>query len=120
MTVATEDLVDSASIAAASTKRKSLWLVALRNPMVIIGGSILLIMLAIAVLAPFLGTVDPTRIDPASRNKKPGTEITMRLDDGTRPSSASPSWAPTASAATSTAASSTARACRWPSALRLP
>ena len=82
MTVATEDLVDSASIAAASTKRKSLWLVALRNPMVIIGGSILLVMLAIAVLAPLLGTVDPTRIDPASRNKKPGTEITMRLDDG--------------------------------------
>jgi peptide/nickel transport system permease protein len=82
LTVATEDLVDSASIAAASTKRKSLWLVALRNPMVIIGGSILLIMLAIAVLAPLLGTVDPTRIDPASRNKKPGAEITMRLDDG--------------------------------------
>ena len=83
MTVATEDLVDSASIAAASTKRKSLWLVALRNPFVIIGGTILLIMLAIAVLAPFLGTVDPTRIDPAARNKKPGTEITMRMDDGT-------------------------------------
>jgi len=83
LTVATEDLVDSASIAAASTKRKSLWLVALRNPMVIIGGSIPLIMLAIAILAPFLGTVDPTRIDPASRNKKPGTEITMRMDDGT-------------------------------------
>jgi peptide/nickel transport system permease protein len=82
LTVATEDLVDSASIAAASTKRKSLWLVALRNPMVIIGGSILLVMLAIAVLAPLLGTVDPTRIDPASRNKNPGTEITMRLDDG--------------------------------------
>jgi peptide/nickel transport system permease protein len=82
LTVATEDLVDSASIAAAATKRKSLWLVALRNPMVIIGGSILLVMLAIAILAPFLGTVDPTRIDPASRNKKPGTEITMRMDDG--------------------------------------
>ena len=84
MTVATpEDLVDSASIAAASTKRKSLWLVALRNPFVIIGGTILLVMLAIAALAPFLGTVDPTRIDPAARNKKPGTEITMRMDDGT-------------------------------------
>ena len=82
MTVATEDLVDSASIAAASTKRKSLWLLALRNPMVIIGGTILLVMLAIAALAPLLGTVDPTRIDPAARNKKPGTEITMRLDDG--------------------------------------
>ncbi|MBN8745890.1 MAG: ABC transporter permease [Reyranella sp.] len=40
-------------------------------------------MVLIALLAPFLGTVDPTRIDPAARNKKPGTEITMRLDDGT-------------------------------------
>ena len=83
MTVASEDLVDSASIAAASTKRRSLWLVALRNPNVIVGGFILLVMLVIAILAPFLGTVDPTRIDPAARNKKPGTEITMRLDDGT-------------------------------------
>ncbi len=83
MTVATEEIVDSASIAAASTKRRSLWLVAIRNPNVIIGGTILLIMIAIAALAPFLGTVDPTRIDPAARNKKPGTEITMRLDDGT-------------------------------------
>lgn len=83
MTVATEEIVDSASIAAASTKRRSLWLVALRNPNVIIGGAILLVMVAIAILAPFLGTVDPTRIDPAARNKKPGTEITMRLDDGT-------------------------------------
>jgi peptide/nickel transport system permease protein len=83
LTVASEDLVDSASIAAASTKRRSLWLVALRNPNVIIGGVILLVMLVIAALAPVLGTVDPTRIDPAARNKKPGTEITMRLDDGT-------------------------------------
>jgi peptide/nickel transport system permease protein len=82
LTVATEEIVDSASIAAASAKRRSLWLVALRNPNVIIGGLILLVMVAIAALAPFLGTIDPTRIDPAARNKKPGTEITMRLDDG--------------------------------------
>jgi len=40
-------------------------------------------MVIIAVLAPYLGTVDPTRIDPAARNKKPGAEVTMRLDDGT-------------------------------------
>jgi peptide/nickel transport system permease protein len=78
-----EDVVDSASIAAASTKRRSLWALAIRNSSVIVGGAILLIMLAIAVLAPVLGTVDPTRIDPAARNKKPGTEITFRLDDGT-------------------------------------
>lgn len=82
MSAITEEVVDSASIAAASTKRKSLWLVALRNPNVIFGGIILLTMLLIAIMAPFLGTVDPTRIDPASRNKKPGTEITYRLDDG--------------------------------------
>ncbi len=77
-----EEIVDSASIAAASTKRKSLWGLAVRNTAVIFGGSILLVMLVIAILAPFLGTVDPTRIDPAARNKKPGTEITFRLDDG--------------------------------------
>jgi peptide/nickel transport system permease protein len=82
LTVASEELIDSASIAAASTKRRSLWRVALGNPNVIVGGAILLVMLVIAILAPFLGTVDPTRIDPASRNKKPGTEITVRLDDG--------------------------------------
>ena len=76
-------VVDSASIAAAATKRRSLWALAARNPAVIFGSVILLIMLAAAILAPFLGTVDPTRIDPASRNKKPGTEITFRLDDGT-------------------------------------
>ena len=83
MSTITEEVVDSASIAAASTKRKSLWLTAIKNPNVIIGGTILLVMLMVAILAPFLGTVDPTRIDPAGRNKKPGAEITMRLDDGT-------------------------------------
>ena len=83
MSAIIEDVVDSAAIASASTKRRSLWALAIRNSSVIVGGSILLIMLAIAILAPFLGTVDPTRIDPAARNKKPGTEITFRLDDGT-------------------------------------
>ena len=82
MSAISEDVVDSASISAASTKRKSLWLLAIRNPNVIIGGTILAIMLLIAALAPVLGTMDPTRIDPAGRNKKPGTEITYRLDDG--------------------------------------
>jgi len=45
-----EDVVDSASIAAASTKRRSLWALAIRNSSVIVGGAILLIMLAIAVI----------------------------------------------------------------------
>jgi peptide/nickel transport system permease protein len=82
-TILDQEIVDSAAIASASTKRRSLWALAVRNPSVIFGGVILLVMLAIAILAPVLGTVDPTRIDPAARNKKPGTEITFRLDDGT-------------------------------------
>jgi len=82
-TILDQEIVDSAAIASDSTKRRSLWALAIRNSSVIVGGSILLIMLAIAILAPVLGTVDPTRIDPAARNKKPGTEITFRLDDGT-------------------------------------
>ena len=77
-----EEVVDSAAIASASSKRRSLWAAAIRNSSVVFGGSILMIMVAIAVLAPLLGTVDPTRIDPAARNKKPGTEITYRLEDG--------------------------------------
>jgi len=77
-----EEVIDSAAIASASTKRRSLWAAAIRNTSVIFGGSILLFMVIIAILAPFLGTVDPTRIDPAARNKKPGAEVTMRLDDG--------------------------------------
>lgn len=80
--IAPEEVVDSAAIASASTRRKPLWALAIRNPSVIFGGVILLAMVVIAILAPFLGTVDPTRIDPAARNKKPGTEITYRLDDG--------------------------------------
>ncbi len=79
-----EVVVDSASIAAASTKRKSLWRLALRNSNVIVGGTILIVMLIVAILAPVLGTVDPTRIDPASRNKKPDTVLTVRLEDGTQ------------------------------------
>jgi peptide/nickel transport system permease protein len=77
-----EEIIDSAAISSASAGRKSLWLLALRNPSVILGGVILLVMLVIAILAPVLGTVDPTRIDPAARNKKPGTEITFKLEDG--------------------------------------
>jgi peptide/nickel transport system permease protein len=80
--VTPEEVVDSAAISSAASRRRSLWSLAIRNPSVIFGGVILIIMLTIAVLAPFLGTVDPTRIDPAARNKKPDTEITFRLDDG--------------------------------------
>ena len=54
-----------------------------RNPAVLIGGTVLLIMALIGLLAPFLGTMDPGAINPSTRNKKPGFERTIRADDGT-------------------------------------
>ena len=38
-------------------------------------------MLLTALLAPFLGTIDPSNIDPIYRNKVPGTERMLRLED---------------------------------------
>ncbi|AMJ63900.1 peptide ABC transporter permease [Bosea sp. PAMC 26642] len=55
----------------------------LRNPAVMIGGAVLLVMALIGLLAPFLGTLDPAAINPVSRNKVPGFERTIRADDGT-------------------------------------
>ena len=54
------------------------------NPSVAIGGLLLLAMIFIAFLAPYLGTMDPTRIDPTARNQRPNAELTLRADDGTR------------------------------------
>lgn len=54
-----------------------------RNPGVIFGSLVLLAMVLIGLLAPELGTIDPTRIDPAFRNKLPGTERSIELGDGT-------------------------------------
>lgn len=54
----------------------------LTNVSVLIGGVVLVVMTLIALLAPQLGTVDPTAIDPVARNKKPGFERTIRSDDG--------------------------------------
>ncbi|OJY32916.1 MAG: peptide ABC transporter permease [Rhizobiales bacterium 65-9] len=76
----------SSFVASAAAGRGALRL-ATRNSGVVIGGLIVLAMIAIAILAPFLGTVDPTEINPALRNKLPGAERTIRLDDGTTRSS---------------------------------
>ncbi len=57
---------------------------ALRNPGVIGGGLVILLVVLIGLLAPFLGTIDPTAINPAARNRVPGMEISMRTDTGER------------------------------------
>lgn len=65
-----------------TTSRPALWRKALRHPMVMLGGGILLVLVAIALLAPWLGTVDPAEIDPVSRNLKPGSPMEVSLPDG--------------------------------------
>jgi peptide/nickel transport system permease protein len=44
-----------------------------RHPTIVIGGALLLIMVLIAIFAPFLGTVDPTALAPAKRTREPSS-----------------------------------------------
>src|SRR5439155_1738203 len=52
------------------------------NRSVLLGGAILAVVVAVGLLAPVLATSDPSVIDPAARNRKPGAERTVRGDDG--------------------------------------
>ncbi|MDX2155237.1 MAG: ABC transporter permease [Hyphomicrobiaceae bacterium] len=45
-----------------------------RHPTMAIGGAMLLVLIIIAALAPLLGTVDPSAIAPARRNREPSLE----------------------------------------------
>ena len=45
-----------------------------RHPTAIVGGIVLLAMIAVALLAPWLGTVDPQAVAPVKRLKSPGAE----------------------------------------------
>ena len=67
---------------AAGLRRVPLRSLIAKNPSILIGGAIVLVMVLIAILAPVLGTMDPVEINPAFRNKLPGAERTIRLDDG--------------------------------------
>lgn len=67
----------------AAPLRRGEWRKLARNWGVLAGGAILLVMVAIGILAPFLGTIAPGEINPTFRNRVPGAERTIRLDDGT-------------------------------------
>jgi peptide/nickel transport system permease protein len=51
-----------------------------RNPTIVAGGALLLIMILIAILAPFLGTVDPTALAPAKRTREPSAQFWFGTD----------------------------------------
>ncbi len=51
-----------------------------RHPTIVVGGALLLIMILIAILAPWLGTVDPTALAPAKRTREPSAEFWFGSD----------------------------------------
>jgi peptide/nickel transport system permease protein len=51
-----------------------------RNPTVVIGGTLLGLMAAMAIFAPWLGTVDPTALSPAHRLRWPSAEYWFGSD----------------------------------------
>ncbi len=68
--------------AAPVVRRLPLWRQLSRNTSVMAGAAVLALILLLGLLAPLLGTADPSQINPSNRNKVPGTEVTTRLDDG--------------------------------------
>jgi peptide/nickel transport system permease protein len=51
-----------------------------RHPTVAVGGALLILMLLMAVFAPYLGTVDPTALAPARRTRAPSAEYWFGTD----------------------------------------
>ncbi len=55
-----------------------------RDHSMVIGGSILALVVLMAILAPVLGTTDPARVEPVLRNKRPGAVASVRNADGSQ------------------------------------
>ena len=51
-----------------------------RHPTIAFGGALLVLMLLIAVLAPYLGTVDPTALAPSKRTRAPSADYWFGTD----------------------------------------
>jgi peptide/nickel transport system permease protein len=60
--------------------RRGLWGFVYRHPTIAFGGALLLVMLSIALFAPYLGTVDPTALAPAKRTRAPSADFWFGTD----------------------------------------
>ncbi len=58
----------------ARSRRSALWTGIRRNPTITIGLAIMLALVAVAVFAPYLGTVDPMKINPIQRLREPSAK----------------------------------------------
>ncbi|MET0314156.1 MAG: ABC transporter permease [Hansschlegelia sp.] len=68
--------------APAAAHRRGGWLRGARSRRVLFGGGALLAIAAASLAAPWLGALDPTAINPLSRNLQPGAVATLTLPDG--------------------------------------
>jgi peptide/nickel transport system permease protein len=60
--------------------RRGLWGFVYRHPAIAFGAALLAIMVLIGVLAPYLGTVDPTALSPAKRTRNPSADFWFGTD----------------------------------------
>ena len=74
--------VDAERLPRAPSTRPATWRRVLRNWSVRIGGIVLVLLGAASLLAPWLGTIDPTLIDPVNRDLLPGTRSEVMLLTG--------------------------------------
>jgi peptide/nickel transport system permease protein len=51
-----------------------------RNPTIVIGGALVSLIILMAILAPYLGTVDPTALAPAKRTREPSAQFWFGSD----------------------------------------
>ena len=64
--------------------RGGAWRRLARTPTVTVGLALLVLVTALGLAAPLLTPIDPVAINPAFRNRLPGTESTLRRDDGSK------------------------------------
>jgi peptide/nickel transport system permease protein len=76
MAVAPTDL----ALTAAPAQRGRVATYLRRHPTIVVGGGLLALMVAMAILAPYLGTVDPQALAPAKRLKWPSAEYWFGTD----------------------------------------
>ena len=67
-------------IAPPATRRGAIATQIRRHPTIAVGGGLLALMIAMAVFAPYLGTVDPTALSPAHRLRWPSAEYWFGSD----------------------------------------
>ena len=60
--------------------RRGLWGFARRHPAIAAGGALVLVMILMAVFAPFLGTVDPTALAMRLRTREPSAQFWFGTD----------------------------------------